>query len=192
MMVTDDRRNPDFMLRYLDGILLPRVRERAVLLTTGYTPQFKTGSVMGTVDHRYESGSEDDSPVFDLNISLMEWRKGSRSSVIAQAQYARWLAKHGVTDVEHLLGSGRFDIGRGLLWETRRETRLMLTPILKGQLEGARNFSQAVDKTWELIILLRDFAANDCNHDFQPMNGGAEFGAEACTRCGLPKMMETA
>lgn len=181
--VMDDRRNPDYLLRYLE-LIQPRVRERVRELTDGDPPRFKSGSVQGLMDHKTEVDNEDDAPVLDLAVALISWKGRSIPTSASLKGLTAYMAKERISDADLVLGSDK--VGKGLLWETQRECKVLLTVTYNAdEMSRMRNMSEGVERCFALAMLLQEFIDQACSHDLVSISDDPTIEAFQCQRCGL-------
>jgi hypothetical protein len=125
---------------------ISRVKQRVRELRRVGGPGYKTGSIIGLVDHDHES-DEDEGQVFDLYMKLREWLGASADRAEQKAALARWR----VSDVDAL---------------TRRNGILDLTAREAGRwLEGGTD--HGFKKGMELAVYLNRWLGATCDHQFE-------------------------
>jgi hypothetical protein len=175
--------DPYYLSDYLLGAdhsgpgLLRRVSEKVRELSGGYQPRFKTGSVMGAnVDLKHDSGEvSDDAPVMELAMALIEWRSQATSRAASRQALISYLARNRITDEDMVIGSQR--VGKGLLYEVRRDVRDLLTSEV--------GLEHGVERCLSLARMLRDWLDTECIHvPYVLPSDDPKIVVVECVECG--------
>lgn len=154
--------------------LIRRVAARVGEITHESGPGFRTGSVIGAVDHHYES-EEDDGRVFDLLVGLMEFDGRDVSNLTEHMRV------HGLTDRDLLIGGDRLrrvcgSHFRPYLLRVRDWVGDMLNPSLVNEIQ--------LHRCYRLERYLREWLGANCDHLWDRMAGDPGTPAVfVCARC---------